>query len=190
MASLKTELKKVLDHELLSARLQSRVTWDLHGDANTKYFHAVATARKNHNAIWSLQDEAGNLVFDDQGLKSLGIQYFKHIFVDDHLTKIAPQLKVICLFPYFISPEERESFNGQVTLSEVEAALKNFKKDKSLGPDGWPVEFYLAFFDILGPDLVKVVESSRKDGRVAPSLNSTFIALIPKKEKPVSFAEF
>ena len=55
----------MMDHEFLSARLQSRVTWALHGDANTKYFHAVSTARKNQNAIWSLQDEAGNLVFDD-----------------------------------------------------------------------------------------------------------------------------
>ena len=72
----------------------------------------------------------------------------------------------------------------------METALKSFKKDKSPGPNGWPVEFYLAFFDILGPELVKVVESSRKDGRVAPSLNSTFIALIPKKENFVSFADF
>ena len=49
--SLKADLQKVLDHELYSARLKSRVTWALNGDANTKYFHAVASARKNHNAI-------------------------------------------------------------------------------------------------------------------------------------------
>ena len=52
--SLKADLQKVLDHELYSTRLQSRVTWALNRDANTKYFHAVALARKNHNAIWSL----------------------------------------------------------------------------------------------------------------------------------------
>ena len=42
--SLKADLQKVLDHELYLARLQSRVTWALNGDANTKYFHAVASA--------------------------------------------------------------------------------------------------------------------------------------------------
>ena len=42
--SLKADLQKVLDHELYSARLQSRVTWALNGNANTKYFHAVASA--------------------------------------------------------------------------------------------------------------------------------------------------
>ena len=45
--SLKTDLQKLLDHELYSARLQSRVTWALKGDANTKYFHAVASTWKN-----------------------------------------------------------------------------------------------------------------------------------------------
>ena len=69
-------------------------------------------------------------------------------------------------------------------------ALKSFNKDKSPGPDGWPVEFFLAFFDILGIELVNVVEASRMEGRVIPSLNSTFIALIPKKEKPLTFTEF
>ena len=89
------------------------------------------------------------------------------------------QLKVIQLFPSFISPGESKSFSCQLSLAEVETALKSFKKDKSSGPDGWPMEFYLAFFDILGPKLVKVVESSRNNGRVAPSLNSTFNTLIP-----------
>ena len=41
-------------------------------------------------------------------------------------------------------------FSGSVTLSEVEDALKTFKRDKAPGPDGWPVEFYLTFFLFIG----------------------------------------
>ena len=49
-------------------------------------------------------------------------------------------------------------------LYEIEDVLKGFKKEKILGPDGWPVEFYLAFFDLLGPDLVNLVDTSRRLG--------------------------
>ena len=42
----------------------------------------------------------------------------------------------------------------------------------------------------MGPLLVNMVESSRIMGSVAPSLNSTFLSLIPKVEHPVSFADF
>ena len=34
--SLKADLQKILDHELYSARLQSKVTWAVNGNANTK----------------------------------------------------------------------------------------------------------------------------------------------------------
>ena len=81
--SLKNDLQKLIDHEINSARLQSRITWAQKGDANTKYFHAVASARKNHNAIWRLQDELGNSVSDDKNLKDLGARNFKTMFEDD-----------------------------------------------------------------------------------------------------------
>ena len=179
-----------MDHEIYSAKLQSRVTWASKGDATTKYFHAVASARKNHNAIWSLQDERGTWVSDDLSIKSLGTSYFRQIFEDDHLTNLATQLKILHLFPSFISSSEDEAFTRLVSISEVEYALKSFKKDKALGPDGWPVEFYLTFLDLLGRLLVNLVESSRVLGRVAPAINSTFLALIPKVDLPVSFADY
>ena len=72
--SLHVELKKPRDHELQSARLQRRMIWDSLGDANTKFFHSMASARKNQNAIWGLEDEAGIMVEHDQGSKDLGVR--------------------------------------------------------------------------------------------------------------------
>ena len=47
-----------------------------------------------------------------------------------------------------------DSFLESITLQEVEAVLNGFKKDKSPGPDGWLIEFFLAFFDLIGEELV------------------------------------
>ena len=130
------------------------------------------------------------MVEHDQDLKELGVRHLKKIFCDDNLTTISAQMKIIRLFPSFISHENRSTFTSKVSLHEVERALKSFKKDKSPGPDGYPVEIFLAFFDLLGEELVNLVEDARLTGRVLPSLNSTFITLIPKFDKPTTFANF
>jgi hypothetical protein len=43
------------------------------------------------------------------------------------------------------------------------------------------VEFFLEFFDLLGHELLEVVEESRVKGKINGALNATFVALIPKK---------
>ena len=100
------------------------------------------------------------------------------------------QLKVVKLFPAFLSSEEADIFVSEVSLGEVEGALKSFQKDKIPGPDGWPVEFFLVLFDLLGGDLLVDVESSQSSGMVTPSMNSTFISLISKNGKIATFADF
>ena len=137
LCSLKAALQKLSDHEISTTRLKSRITGALKGDANTKYFHAVATARKNQNAIWSLKDEMGTWVSDDQSLKALGIKHFKTMFEDDKMTNLESPLNVIRLFPTYISMEDKYSFSRPISIQEVEKALKLFKKDKAPGPDGW-----------------------------------------------------
>ena len=77
-----------------------------------------------------------------------------------------------------------------VTLDEIHSTLKVFKLSKSPGPDGWTVEFFLHFFDLMGPELLALVEESRLKGYVCGSLNSTFVALIPKSDKPSSFSGY
>ena len=134
--------------------------------------------------IWSLEDGEGNVIVEEGPLKDLGKSFFENIFQDEGLTCLDHQLKVISLFPRMIHTEHSSSLTSQVSLLEIELSLKSFKKDRSPGPHGWPVEFYLHFFNLSSPTLVQMVDSTRISGYIPPSLNSTFIALIPKKDKP------
>jgi hypothetical protein len=49
---------------------------------------------------------------------------------------------------------------------EINEVLKGFATDKSPGPDGWTVEFFVQFFKLVGEDLLEVVEDSRIKGKV------------------------
>ena len=100
------------------------------------------------------------------------------------------QLKVVRLYPKMISDENASDLTCLVALGEIEFALKSFKKYRSPGPDGWPVKFYLHFFELMGHELLSTVDSTWVSGIITSSLNSTFLALIPKKDKPRTFANY
>ena len=69
----------------------------------------------------------------------------------------------------------------EVLEEELKETLHKFQKDKISSLDGWTIEFFLAAYDTIGPDLLQLVEESQENGHVHPPLNSTFLSLIPKK---------
>lgn len=171
-------------------RLKSRDICLSSGDKNAKFFHAYAKGRKYHNTIWELHDDRGNTSSSFDGLSEMGVKHLKKLFEAQTGTSIAEIIRLAILFPSFIDQEGNDSLIREVLASELLATLRSFQRDKRLGPDGWPVEFYLGFYDFFSGDLLKVVEESHREGYIHLPLNSTFIALIPKKDSPEKIKDF
>lgn len=103
---------------------------------------------------------------------------------------IVEQIGVIKEYPRLFTEQEGEDIMLPVTLQEIYSVLKRFAKDKSPGPDGWTSELFLEFFDIMGLDILAMVEETRLKGEVAGALNATFATLIPKISNPLTFQDF
>jgi hypothetical protein len=95
---------------------------------------------------------------------------------------INEKFKIASLFPRMVSDEDVVSLFNLATLKELKDVLLHFKNEKSPSPDVWTDEFFTIFFDIVGEDLLEVVEDSRVKGNIRGGLNSTFLALIRKKK--------
>ena len=54
--------------------------------------------------------------------------------------------------------------------------------NKSPGPDGYTSEFFKASWSIVGKDFVAAIQSFFLKGFLPKGLNTTILALIPKKE--------
>jgi hypothetical protein len=117
-------------------------------------------------------------------------KHFKSFYNQFETPPITEQVKVACLFNSWLSEEEAKELFLPVTSRELKSILFHFKKEKSPGPDGWTVEFFTHFFDLIIEELLALVESIRSGGRMAGNLNSTFLALIPKSNNSQTFGDY
>ena len=155
-----------------------------------KFFQAFAQGRKATNTIWDMKNakEENITLFD--GLANLGVEHFQNLYKAQVGTTLVETIQVAQLFPRFADVEEKSELMDEVSMEELKEVLHSFQKDKSPGPNSWTIELYLGFFELLGEDLLEVVEESRKYGVIHAPINSTFIALIPKVDKLVAFDDF
>jgi hypothetical protein len=190
LKALEQERNKLFFEEEARWRLKSRALWIKSGDNNTKYFHHFASYRRNNFFLWEIKDDQGNVHQGHEALKGEAKRFFSSFYQEPAENLIVDQVETVRLYPRLVSDEELASLEKLVSEKEVLEVLKGFPKDKSSGPDGWNVDFFLHFFDLVAKDLLEVVEETRITGMVIRSLNSTFIALIPKVNGPTNFGDF
>ena len=96
---------------------------------------------------------------------------------EEHFSSYVEQLEFPCL-----SHEMSLKAEGLLTCEECKESLDTFSPGKSPGEDGFTVEFYLTFFDLIGEDLVNSLNSAYQNGELSILQRRGVISLIPKED--------
>lgn len=76
---------------------------------------------------------------------------------------------------------KNELLTQDFTILEIQKALKGFKRGKSPGADGLPLEFYITFWDILALELLTIFKDFETLDRLPDSFRTGIVSLLYKK---------
>ncbi|GLT98877.1 hypothetical protein SLE2022_163520 [Rubroshorea leprosula] len=164
---------------------KSRVNWAQLGDANTAFFHRSVHTRRAQNAISSIYGDEG-WVEEPELVKAAAVKYFTKVFQNEQWCR--PTMDGIQFRR--ISNAQREWLERPFTIEEIEEGLKDCDGSKAPGPDGFNFNFIKFAWSTVKDDFVSFLMDFHRNGRLVNGLNSSFLALIPKKLNPEQFKEY
>eukprot|EP00253_Pinus_taeda_P018078 PITA_18078 len=187
---LEKKRHKLLGIEEATWRLKIRALWLKEGDRDTKFFHRFTNNRTDTNLIWDIQVDSGNKLFSQEEISKEAVSYFGNFYKRNDNINNEDIIWGIAPFPSMFDDDQNNTSFQPISKNELFEVMKSFKRDKSPGPDGWTIEFYIHFFDLLKKDILAMVEELRMRGSFHPHFTSTYITLIAKKKKEITFLDF
>eukprot|EP00253_Pinus_taeda_P014528 PITA_14528 len=130
-----------------------------------------------------MKNKDGEPLKNHHDISALLRDHFNSIAQEPHLDREEAIKELLKAIPKSINSDQNWALCREITLGEVEEAVNSMRNDKAPGPDGFTINFYKACRHIVKQEVWDVVEDSRRSGSILKSINSTFIALIPKVEE-------
>eukprot|EP00253_Pinus_taeda_P013020 PITA_13020 len=181
--SLWMELETRRLQEEILWKQKSRIRWLKEGEKNTKFFHRSTIQRRMHNNIAFINNNQGDRIEKHEDIEKAFRDHFQEALKEQPGSYEAAIKAVTQHIPKLITEDQNQNLLKQVTMQEVEEAMAQLKDGKAPGPDGFTANFFHEFWDLISSEVWDLVEESRSMHWVLPSLNSTFIALVPKSEE-------
>lgn len=174
---IKREMSLLAEIKSKGVILRSREREIEEGEKCTRYFFKKIL-NKNHS-IFKLRKENEDTVESKEGINQVVEEFYEHLFKE----------KLICtdtMADVLSFINKTVNHNGLLTqdftLLELHKSILSFKKGKSPGEDGLPVEFYLTFWDILAPDLLTVFSEFERLDRLPDSFRTGIVTLLHKQK--------
>ena len=161
------------------ARVRSRIQWAEEGESSSRFFLRLEKKAGAESWIPAMRRPDGTVVSDIASICSSWVDFYSELFTACEID-LSAQQDLLANISAHLPDEARDSCEGLLSVGEVHTALEGMARNKSPGSDGLPMEFYSAFWDVLGHDLVEVLNCSLASGSLPTSLRCALISLIFK----------
>ena len=169
-----------MDEEFISGVIvRSKELWVEQGEKPTKYFFSLEEMRQRKEMA-ELKSHSGELLSDSKDIKKEMNDFYQDLFSEEEVD-LEAQDWLPDQLSMSLDEQEQASCEGLLTVEECREALNGMDTGKSPGIDGLTAEFYIAFWAVLGNDLVEVLNYGFQHGQLSVSLRRGLLSLIFKK---------
>ena len=191
--TLKGELQDLDDIEAEGARIRSRVRDLEEGEKPSKFFFQLEAAQARKKLISSVRSPNGDIVTSTEGISNVYREFYLDLFTEEPV-EAASQPPFLDSLSRVLDEDSRVDLDSPLELPELDAALCSMANGKTPGGDGLPKEFYVKFWDLVGPDLLGVFRCAFNLKQLGDSQRLGIITLLeksgdqldPKNKRPIS----
>ena len=175
-----SELAALDSEAARGAQVRSRIRWVEEGESSSAYFFRLEKKRSADRWISALRDDDGSIVSSPEDLCRCFSSFYASLFTAVS-TDPSARTSLLANLDSTLDSDQAALCEGLLTLDECFTALQGMARRKAPGLDGLPMEFYVKFWDVLGSDLVAVLNSCLSAGCLSLSQRRGVISLTFKK---------
>ncbi|KAK3522473.1 hypothetical protein QTP86_013341 [Hemibagrus guttatus] len=180
LKSKKAKMNDLLDVTAQGALVRSRFTSVTEMDAPSKFFFSLEQKNGQKRFIHAVRTESGDLLSEPTEIRKQTVRFYSKLYssersgaqiVEESFLKDLPKL----------SEQATRELDRELTLAELHKALQGMENGRAPGIDGLRVEFYKAFWAVIGQDVPEVLNDSMNVGQLPLSCRRAVLTLLPKK---------
>lgn len=181
---IKKEINNILKHHAEFLIHKSRQFYYFNGARPSHLLALRLKADEHFSDITSVKDNDGHILVEPNDVNSIFRSFYAKLYSSEvvYNEKICHDFLRDAHLPK-LPEEDLARLNCPVTLQELKEASLDLCRGKSPGLDGIPPEFYVTFWDFLGPLLFDMVQAALESGSFSRDVNSAIITLLLKKDK-------
>ena len=185
---IRLKMEVIHRSQTYGAKVRSRSRFVSSHEQPTSVFYQMAKARRRGSFIQEVRDDSDpsvpisdrHIATDQDGKQQIFKSYYEHLFSNKIISDEDMHTTSALLTP--IDSGQASQCEGEMSVSELQMALKTFHNNKSPGPDGFGKEFWKVFWVQLAPHLAQACNHSYLTTSLSPLMSSGYISLLFKKD--------
>ncbi|KAK3505685.1 hypothetical protein QTP70_020647, partial [Hemibagrus guttatus] len=180
LKSKKAKMNDLLDVTAQGALVRSRFTSVTEMYAPSKFFFSLEQKNGQKRFIHAVRTESGDLLSEPTEIRKQTVSFYSKLYSSERSgAQIVEESFLKDLLK--LSEQAARELDRDLTLAELHKALQGMENGRAPGIDGLPVEFYKAFWAVIGQDVLEVLNDSVNVGQLPLSCRRAVLTLLPKK---------